>query len=60
MRSTSNLQSGWQILAAFRRMQKWQGKLSSSAYLQFSRQMRRFCASQICKINSVKYAIYTM
>ena len=44
MSSTSILQSGLQILAAFRREQKWQGKLSSSAYLQFSRQMRRFSA----------------
>ena len=35
---------GWQNLAAFRREQKWQWKLSSNAYLQFSRQMRRFCA----------------
>ena len=35
---------GWQNLAAFRREQKWQWKFSSSAYLQFSRQMRRFCA----------------
>ena len=37
-------QSGWQNLAAFRREQKWQWKFSSSAYLQFLRQMRRFCA----------------
>ena len=36
--------SGWQNLAAFRREQKWQWKFSSSTYLQFSRQMRRFCA----------------
>ena len=36
--------AGWQNLAAFRRKQKWQRKFSSSAYLQFSRQMRRFCA----------------
>ena len=35
--------AGWQNLAAFRREQKWQGKFSSSAYLQFSRQMRCFC-----------------
>ena len=34
---------GWQNLAAFRREQKWQWKFSSSAYLQFSRQMRCFC-----------------
>ena len=34
---------GWQNLAAFRREQKWQWKFSS-AYLQFLRQMRRFCA----------------
>ena len=52
--------TGWKNLAASRREQKWQWKFSSSAYLQFSRQMRRFCASEICKINSVKYAIYTM
>ena len=36
--------SGWQNLAAFRRGQKWQWKFSSSAYLQFSQQMGRFCA----------------
>ena len=36
--------TGWKNLAAFRREQKWQWKFSSSAYLQFSRQMRRFCA----------------
>ena len=36
--------TGWQNLAAFRREQKWQWKFSSSAYLQFSRQMHRFCA----------------
>ena len=36
--------SGWQELAGFRRGQKWPWNLSSSAYLQFSRQMRRFCA----------------
>ena len=36
--------AGWQNLAAFRREQKWQWKFSSSAYLQISRQMRRFCA----------------
>ena len=36
--------TGWQNLAAFRRGQKWPWKFSSSAYLQFSRQMRRFCA----------------
>ena len=35
---------GWQNLAAFRREQKWQWKVSSSAYIQFLRQMRRFCA----------------
>ena len=35
---------GWQDLAGFRRGQKWPWNLSSSAYLQFSRQMRRFCA----------------
>ena len=35
--------SGWQNLAAFRREQKYQWKFSSSAYLQFSRQMRCFC-----------------
>ena len=39
-----NPQAGWQNLAAFRREQKWQWKFLSSAYLQFSRQMRRFCA----------------
>ena len=33
---------GWQNLAAFRREQKWPWKFSSSAYLPFSRQMRRF------------------
>ena len=53
--------TGWQNLAAFRREQKWHWKFPSNAFLQFSRQMRRFCAqSQICKINSVKYAIYTI
>ena len=36
--------AGWQDLAGFRRGQKWPWNLSSSAYLQFSRQMRRFCA----------------
>ena len=36
------LLSGWQNLAAFGREQNWQLKFSSSAYLQFSRQMRRF------------------
>ena len=36
--------TGWQNLAAFRQRQKWPWKFSSSAYLQFSRQMRRFCA----------------
>ena len=36
--------SGWQDLAGFRRGQKWPWNLSSSAYLQFSRQMRSFCA----------------
>ena len=36
--------AGWQNLAAFRREQKWQCKFSSSAYLQFSRQLRLFCA----------------
>ena len=35
--------SGWQDLAGFRRGQTWPWNLSSSAYLQFSRQMRRFC-----------------
>ena len=35
---------GWQNLAPFRREQKWQWEFSSSAYLQFLRQMRRFCA----------------
>ena len=38
------LTAGWQDLAGFRRGQKWPWNLSSSAYLQFSRQMRRFCA----------------
>ena len=32
--------AGWQKLAAFRWRQKWPWKLSSSAYLLFSRQMR--------------------
>ena len=36
--------TGWQDLAGFRWGQKWPWNLSSSAYLQFSRQMRRFCA----------------
>ena len=36
--------AGWQDLAGFRRGQKWPLNLSSSAYLQFSRQMHRFCA----------------
>ena len=36
--------SGWQDLAGFRQGQKWPWNLSSSAYLQFSQQMRRFCA----------------
>ena len=40
----SNLLPGWQDLAGFRRGQKWPWNLSSSAYLQFLRQMRRFCA----------------
>ena len=36
-------------------------KFSSNAYLQFLRQMCCFCTnSQICKFNSVKYAIYTI
>ena len=38
----SNIESGWQNLSAFRRGQKWSRKFSSSAYLQFSRQMHRF------------------
>ena len=38
------LVTGWQDLAGFRGVQKWPWNLSSSAYLQFSRQMRRFCA----------------
>ena len=42
--SMLNFIAGWQNLAAFRREQKWQWKFSSNAYLQFSRQMRRFCA----------------
>ena len=40
----SDTSAGWQDLAGFRRGQKWPWNLSSSAYLQFSRQMRRFCA----------------
>ena len=61
VRTQFYLRPGWQNLAAFRREQKRQWKFSSSAYFQFSRQMRRFCAqSQICKFNSVEYAIYTM
>ena len=53
--------TGWQNLAAFRREQNWQWKFSLTAYLQFLHQMHCFCAeSQICKINSEKYAIYTM
>ena len=57
----SNIDTGWQNLAAFRRGQKWPWKFSSSAYLHFLRQIRPFCAwLQICKFNSVKYAIYTM
>ena len=36
--------AGWQNLVAFRRGQKWPSKFSSSAYLQFSRQMRCFCS----------------
>ena len=35
---------GLQNLAAFRRGQKWPWKFASTAYLQFSRQMHRFCA----------------
>ena len=35
---------GWQNLAAFRREQKLQWKFSSNSYLQFSCQMRCFCA----------------
>ena len=42
--SVSSTQPGWQNLATFRREQKWQWKFSSNAYLQFSRQMRPFCA----------------
>ena len=38
------LTPGWQNLAAFHWEQKWQWKFSSSAYLQFLRQLRRFCA----------------
>ena len=43
-RQTVHCLTGWQDLAGFRRGQKWPWNLSSSAYLQFSRQMRRFCA----------------
>jgi len=36
--------AGWQNLVAFRWEQKWQRKFLPSAFLQLSRQMRRFCA----------------
>ena len=36
--------TGWQNLADFRQGRRWPWKLSSSAYLHFSRHMRRFCA----------------
>ena len=39
--NVTQLEPGWQNLAAFRREQKWQWKFSSNAYLQFS---HRFCA----------------
>ena len=50
--------AGWQNLAAFRRGQKWPWKFPWSTYLQFSRQMRRFCAnsqiySKVCNIYHV-------
>ena len=37
----SNIESGWQNLAAFHQGPKWSWKFSSRAYLQFSRQIRR-------------------
>ena len=42
--SLKSVNAGWQNLAAFRRGQEWPWTFSSSAYLQFLRQMRRFCA----------------
>ena len=53
--------SGWPKLAAFRRTQKMATKFSSGAYILYLQQIRRLCAYvQICKSNSVWYAIYTM